>query len=112
MQRSIQQIRFEEESHWALKPLKAGMRIPVLGGFLYFKIRDRRSLMPINAGDNAWLLMSAALVMLMTPGLAFFYGGMVRRKNALSTIMMSFAILGLVGILWVLYGYSLSFGSD
>jgi len=50
--------------------------------------------------------------MLMTPGLAFFYGGMVRRKNALSTIMMSFMTLGLIGILWVLYGYSLSFGND
>ncbi|MCL5986838.1 MAG: ammonium transporter [Actinobacteria bacterium] len=68
--------------------------------------------MPINAGDNAWLLASAALVMLMTPGLAFFYGGMVRRKNALSTIMMSFMTLGLIGVLWVLYGYSLSFGKD
>ena len=52
--------------------------------------------MPINTGDNAWLLVSAALVMLMTPGLAFFYGGMVRRKNALSTIMMSFMTLGLI----------------
>jgi Amt family ammonium transporter len=68
--------------------------------------------MPVNTGDTAWLLMSAALVMLMTPGLALFYGGMVRRKNVLSTIMMSFACLGLVGLLWVLYGYSLSFGSD
>ncbi|MBN1692096.1 MAG: ammonium transporter [Dehalococcoidales bacterium] len=68
--------------------------------------------MPVNTGDTAWLLMSAALVMLMTPGLALFYGGMVRRKNVLSTIMMSFAFLGLVGLLWVLYGYSLSFGND
>ncbi len=68
--------------------------------------------MAINAGDTAWLLMSSALVMLMTPGLALFYGGMVRRKNILSTIMMSFACLGLIGLLWVLYGYSLSFGQD
>jgi ammonium transporter, Amt family len=68
--------------------------------------------MPINSGDNAWLLTSSALVMLMTPGLAFFYGGMVRRKNILSTIMMSFMTLGLIGVLWVLYGYSLSFGQD
>jgi Amt family ammonium transporter len=68
--------------------------------------------MPINSGDTAWILMSSALVMLMTPGLALFYGGMVRRKNALSTIMMSFAILALVGILWVVYGYSISFGPD
>jgi ammonium transporter, Amt family len=66
----------------------------------------------ISAGDTAWMLMSTALVMLMTPGLAFFYGGMVRRKNVLSTIMMSFMTLGLIGVLWVLYGYSLAFGTD
>jgi ammonium transporter, Amt family len=66
----------------------------------------------INAGDTAWLLVSSALVMLMTPGLAFFYAGMVRRKNVLSTIMMSFAIMLLVGVLWVIYGYSLAFGPD
>ena len=66
----------------------------------------------IDAGDTAWLLISSALVMLMTPGLALFYGGMVRRKNVLSTIMMSFAPLGLIGILWVLFGYSLAFGPD
>jgi Amt family ammonium transporter len=68
--------------------------------------------MSVNAGDTAWILISSALVMLMTPGVALFYGGMVRRKNVLSTIMMSFVCLGLVGLLWVLYGYSLSFGSD
>jgi Amt family ammonium transporter len=66
----------------------------------------------VNTGDTAWLLMSSALVMLMTPGLALFYGGMVRRKNVLSTIMMSFVCLGLVALLWVLYGYSLAFGAD
>jgi Amt family ammonium transporter len=68
--------------------------------------------MSVNTGDTAWLLISSALVMLMTPGLALFYGGMVRRKNLLSTMMMSFACLGLVGLLWVLYGYSLSYGTD
>lgn len=68
--------------------------------------------MSVNSGDTAWILISSALVMLMTPGLALFYGGMVRRKNVLSTLMMSFVALGLVGLLWVLYGYSLSFGSD
>ncbi len=68
--------------------------------------------MPINNGDTAWLLISAALVMLMTPGLAFFYGGMVRRKNLLSTLMMSFVMLGIGGLVWVLYGYTLAFGSD
>jgi Amt family ammonium transporter len=68
--------------------------------------------MPIIAADTAWVLISSAMVMLMTPGVALFYGGMVRRKNFLSTMMMSFAALGLVGLLWVLYGYSLSFGPD
>jgi len=68
--------------------------------------------MPISNGDTAWVLISSALVLLMTPGLALFYGGMARRKNLLSTIMMSFAIMGLIGIIWALWGYSLSFGSD
>ena len=68
--------------------------------------------MSVSSGDTAWILISSALVMLMTPGVALFYGGMVRRKNVLSTLMMSFAALGLVGLLWILYGYSLGFGSD
>ena len=66
----------------------------------------------INAGDTAWLLMSAALVMLMTPALGFFYGGLVRRKNVLATIMHSFFILALISVQWVLWGYSLAFGPD
>jgi Amt family ammonium transporter len=66
----------------------------------------------VNAGDTAWILASAALVMLMTPGLAFFYGGMVRSKSVLNMLMMNFIALGVVGVLWVLYGYSLSFGND
>ncbi|MDD4859325.1 MAG: ammonium transporter [Dehalococcoidales bacterium] len=68
--------------------------------------------MNVNAADTAWLLISSAMVMLMTPGLALFYGGMVRRKNVLATFMMSFSAMALVGLLWVLYGYTLSFGSD
>jgi Amt family ammonium transporter len=68
--------------------------------------------MPVNSGDTSWLLISTALVWLMTPGVALFYGGMVRKKNVLSTIMMSFAIIALVSILWVLYGYSIGFGPD
>ena len=64
-----------------------------------------------SAGDNAWMLLSAALVLMMTgPGLALFYGGLVRRKNVLSTIMHSFALMGVVTVLWALVGYSLSFG--
>jgi ammonium transporter, Amt family len=64
----------------------------------------------ISAGDTAWVLMSAALVLLMTPGLAFFYGGMVRAKSVLSMMMMSFIAIGVVSILWVLYGYGIAFG--
>ncbi len=63
----------------------------------------------MNSGDTAWVLVSAALVMLMTPGLAFFYGGMVRKKNVLSVLMQCFVILCLVSVVWVMYGYSLSF---
>ncbi len=68
--------------------------------------------MKIDTGDTTWLLISTALVMLMTPGLALFYGGMVRRKNVLGTIMQSFIALGIVSIQWVLFGYSLAFGPD
>jgi Amt family ammonium transporter len=66
----------------------------------------------ISSGDTAWLLTSAALVMFMTPGLAFFYGGLVRAKNVVGTIMQSFIALGLVTVLWVLIGYTLAFGPD
>ncbi|NHC44643.1 ammonium transporter [Motilibacter aurantiacus] len=63
-------------------------------------------------GDTAWVLTSAALVLLMTPGLALFYGGMVRSKTVLNMMMMSFGAMGLIGVLWVLYGYSIAFGND
>src|SRR6266540_3566954 len=66
----------------------------------------------IVAGDTAWMLASAALVMFMTPGLALFYGGLVRAKNVLGTVMQSFVALGLVTVLWALVGYTLAFGPD
>jgi len=66
----------------------------------------------MNAGDTAFILISSALVMFMTPGLALFYGGMVRNKNVLATVMQSFIIIGLVTVIWVLWGYSLAFGPD
>ncbi|MBI4177944.1 ammonium transporter [bacterium] len=66
----------------------------------------------IDTGDTAWVLMSAAMVLLMTPGLAFFYGGLVRRKNVLSVLMQCFMILCLITLQWVLFGYSLAFGPD
>ena len=66
----------------------------------------------LNSGDTAWMLTSAALVLLMTPGLALFYGGMVRAKSVLNMMMMSFGALALISVLWVLYGYSMAFGND
>ena len=68
--------------------------------------------MEINLADSAFIIICSAMVFFMTPGLAFFYGGMVRRKNVLNTIMSSFFICGLASVMWVLIGYSLSFGDD
>jgi len=80
-------------------------------------IRDKISLIEkrrkaMNTGDTAFVIISAALVMIMTPALGLFYGGMVRNKNVLGTIMQSFIILALISIEWVLWGYSMSFGPD
>ncbi|KAF0216532.1 MAG: ammonium transporter Amt [Geobacteraceae bacterium] len=66
----------------------------------------------LNTGDTAWMLVSSALVLLMIPGLALFYGGMVRQKNVLSTMMHSFVAMGIVGVQWAVIGYSLAFGPD
>jgi Amt family ammonium transporter len=66
----------------------------------------------LDTGNNAWMLASAALVLLMTPGLAFFYGGMVRRKTVINMLMMSFSAMGTVGVVYVLWGYSMSFSSN
>jgi len=66
----------------------------------------------INAADNAWVLISAALVLIMIPGVGFFYGGMVRKKNAISTIILSFAIMAVISLQWILFGYTLAFGRD
>src|SRR6195256_4863134 len=67
---------------------------------------------PINAGDTAWMLTATGLVLLMTPGLSFFYGGMVRTKNVVSTMLQSFATMGVVSILWIVIGFSLAFGNS
>ncbi len=66
----------------------------------------------LSSANTGFMLICSALVMLMTPGLAFFYGGMVRVKSTLNMLMMSFISLGIVTILWVLYGFSMAFGSD
>ena len=80
------------------------MAVPTMGAFPTMGVPD--------TGDTAWMLASAALVMLMTPGLAFFYGGMVRAKGVLNMMMMSMSAMAVVGLLWVLYGYSVAFGED
>src|SRR4029453_14047777 len=64
----------------------------------------------ISAGDTAWILVATALVMMMTPALAFFYGGMVRKKNLLSTIKLSFITVGVISLQWVIIRYTLAFG--
>jgi Amt family ammonium transporter len=66
----------------------------------------------IDSGNTAWVLASAAMVLLMTPGLAFFYAGMVRGKNALGMLMQNFITIGIVSIVWVLASYSIAFGPD
>src|SRR5690554_1938597 len=68
--------------------------------------------MNIDTGDTAWVLVATALVMMMTPALAFFYGGMVRKKNILSTLNLSFIMLAVISIQWLLVGYSLAFGTS
>src|SRR4051812_18088674 len=67
---------------------------------------------PLNTGDTAWMLTASALVLLMTPGLSFFYGGMVRTRNVVSTMLQSFVAMGVVSILWVIVGFSLAFGDS
>lgn len=66
----------------------------------------------MDHGDVAWILTSSSLVLIMTPGLAFFYGGLVKRKNIINTIMSSVILMGLASILWVLVGFSMSFSGD
>src|SRR5512135_1244373 len=93
-----------------MKPL--GQVIPCSRGFIFLKtgVEHMNAISAINAGDTAWVLVSTALVMMMTPALAFFYGGLVRKKNVLSTLNLSFIIMGLVSVQWVLLGYTLAFG--
>jgi Amt family ammonium transporter len=65
---------------------------------------------PVDPGSTAWMLVSSAMVLLMVPGLALFYGGLVRRKNVLTTMLYSFAAMGIIGVQWVVIGYALAFG--
>src|SRR3712207_4072948 len=68
--------------------------------------------MHMNTGDTAFVMISAAMVLFMTPGLAFFYGGLGRRKNVINNMLSSLALMGLASVLWILIGYSLSFSGD
>src|SRR5579871_726512 len=75
-------------------------------------IQNQAAAAQINAGDNAWLLVSSAMVLMMTaPGLVLFYGGLVRRKNVLSTMAHSMILMAMVSMLWMVYGYSMAFGT-
>ena len=91
-----------------------GKRLLVLAGLLVLAspLAHAAEESKISAGDTSFVLISAALVMLMTPGLALFYGGMVRRKNVLATIMHSFVAVAIISLQWILWGYSLAFGPD
>ena len=66
----------------------------------------------LNTGDTAWVLAATSMVLLMTPGLAFFYGGMTRAKSTLNMMMMSFITIAIVSVIWVIFGYSLAFGDS
>lgn len=99
------------EKKWILffTPL---LLISTLGAFYPSNISPIEASAPIVAGDTAWMLTAASLVLLMTPGLAFFYGGMVRKNNVISTMLQSLAAMGLISILWVFVGFSLAFGES
>lgn len=95
--------------------MKKGMTVVIYAIWLFFLTAPdvfAQEAGKVDAGDTAFVLLSASLVMLMTPGLALFYGGMVRRKNVLGTIMQSFVTIAIVSIQWILFGYSLAFGPD
>ncbi|MBW2452817.1 MAG: ammonium transporter, partial [Deltaproteobacteria bacterium] len=82
--------------------------------FLFFSLLSTTALASegLNTGDTAWMLVSSALVLLMLPGLALFYGGLVRSKNVLSTSMHTFTAMAIIGVQWIVFGYSLSFGGS
>jgi len=86
--------------------------VPLLCSFFFFAVPAWAGEAELSAGDTAWVLTSSALVLLMLPGLALFYAGMVRSKNVLSTIMLSFIAMGVLGVQWVAFGYSFAFGGN
>jgi Amt family ammonium transporter len=92
-------------------PLIILLAIAILGAFMP-NVPTKIVTEGIDSGDTAWLLVSAALVLLMTPGLAYFYGGMVNNKNVISTMLQSFIAMGVISVIWIVFGFSLAFGDD
>ncbi len=92
--------------------LKNSLKYILLSAILLLFADAAYAAQEIDKADTAWVLASAALVMIMIPGVGLFYGGMVRKKNAISTIILSFAIMAMISVQWVLFGYSLAFGPD
>ncbi|MCB0689393.1 MAG: ammonium transporter, partial [Saprospiraceae bacterium] len=88
------------------------MLLVVFGIFTSFSVFGSSQDVPIDTGSTAWMLVSTALVLLMVPGLAMFYGGLVRTKNVLGTMMHSFVAMSIMTILWILVGYSMCFGPN
>ena len=96
---------------WGIAGLCLGL-IGLFGAFTGPTATSTTQGAPVNSGDVAWMLCATALVLLMTPGLSFFYGGMVQRKNVISTMLQSFIAMGLISLLWIVVGFSLSFGDS
>ena len=86
--------------------------LALLGGAFTKHSADWQDVAKANPGDVAWMIVASAFVLLMTPGLAFFYGGMVDRKNVISTMLQSFVALGVISVVWVVVGFSLCFGDS
>src|SRR5438093_1232078 len=91
--------------------VRVGLALTVIGVLFPDVIYAQQPAPTINQADTAWMLISTALVLLMTPALAFFYGGLVRSKNSLNTMMMSVVALGFVAVAWAMIGYSLAFSA-
>src|SRR5216110_2714063 len=98
------------KSKWSI-PFILLVAIALIGGF-YSPSSPENKGGPLVAGDVAWMLTATGLVLLMTPGLSFFYGGMVRTKNVVSTMLQSFVAMGVISMLWILVGFSLAFGDS
>src|SRR5438093_8734250 len=107
----LAQERSTTERIWATLPCILIAAVSLAGAF-YRPAAQAVTGGPVNSGDVAWMLTATGLVLLMTPGLSFFYGGMVRTKNVVSTMLQSFVTMGVISILWIVVGFSLAFGDS